>query len=317
MPAPEKNPPNQIASVKTCIIFNPTARGEKARHFHGFLENIGDQAVCRPTWAPGAATELAKTAVEEGFENIVAAGGDGTLNEVLNGIGEATDGFQKTRLGILPLGTVNVFAKELNIPEQADAAWSTILAGHERTIDLPYADFQLDGSPHRRYFAQLAGAGLDAEAIALVDWQSKRRFGPLAYVIAGIRAMLRPIPLIEVSHDGQSDSGELVLIGNGRFYGGRLPFFANASLDDGKLDVCVFPKAGFLTAIYIGFWHCLGRFRLPSDVRCFQTNQLTLASKTKVQFELEGDLIGALPATIGLRPRILRVICPKPSSSAN
>ena len=178
--------------MKTCVIFNPAARGEKARSFRGFLEKIAGNAAFKPTWAAGAATELARNAVEEGFENIVAAGGDGTLNEVLNGIAETRDGLAKTRLGVLPLGTVNVFAKELRIPEDPQQAWETILAGAERTIDLPFADWTEDGAPKRRYFAQLAGAGLDAEAIALVDWESKRRFRQLAYVFAGLRALLRP-----------------------------------------------------------------------------------------------------------------------------
>src|SRR5215470_1936506 len=101
---------------RTCVIFNPTARGEKARRFRRHLDAIGAQSALKQTAAPGEARRLAAEAVEEGFEIVVAAGGDGTLNEVLNGLGDAPGGFERVRLGLLPLGTVNVFARELGLP---------------------------------------------------------------------------------------------------------------------------------------------------------------------------------------------------------
>jgi len=297
--------------VKTCIIFNPTARGEKASQFRSFLEDIAGQAACKPTTGPGAATELARDAVSEGFENIVAAGGDGTVNEVLNGLATAKDGLRKCRFGILPLGTINVFAKELNIPEQAEAAWQTILDGNERTVDLPYAEQQIEGKTERRYFAQLAGAGLDAEAISLVDWESKKRFRQFAYIYAGLRAFFRPQHQIEAKGAEHDEKGELVLIGNGKFYGGRLPVFPTASLEDGRFDVCVFPKISLFTVTRFVFWLCLGRLWAPhSPMKYFQTDRLSLTSTTGAKFEVEGDLAGPLPAEIGIRARALRVICP-------
>ena len=98
--------------MRTCVIFNPTARGGKARRFRRHLDAIGKEATLKLTAAAGDARRLATEAVGEGFEIVVAAGGDGTLNEVLNGIGDAPDGFVRARLGVLPLGTVNVYARE-------------------------------------------------------------------------------------------------------------------------------------------------------------------------------------------------------------
>ncbi len=98
------------------MIFNPAARGEKARRFRRQLDAIGAQCALKATAAPHDARRLAAEAINDGFDLIVAAGGDGTINEVLNGIGDAPDGFAKARLGVLPLGTVNVFARELKIP---------------------------------------------------------------------------------------------------------------------------------------------------------------------------------------------------------
>src|SRR5205809_1969123 len=121
--------------MKTCIIFNPAARGEKANRFREHLGALSTECALKPTYAPGAGGALAAEAVREGFELGVAAGGDGTVNEVLNGIGDEPEGFSRARLGVLPLGTVNVFAKELGMPTNFDAAWSILQRGNETLID--------------------------------------------------------------------------------------------------------------------------------------------------------------------------------------
>src|SRR5205809_5954308 len=127
--------------MKTCIIFNPAARGEKANRFREHLGALSTECALKPTYAPGAGRTLAAEAVGEGFELIVAAGGDGTVNEVLNGIGDVPDAFARVRLGVLPLGTVNVLAYELGIPSNLDRACAVLRAGRERVIDLPQIDF--------------------------------------------------------------------------------------------------------------------------------------------------------------------------------
>jgi diacylglycerol kinase family enzyme len=167
-------PATNHSLVRTCVIFNPAARGNKARHFRRHLDEIGGQSALKATTAPGDARRLAAEAVGEGFDLIVAAGGDGTVNEVLNGLGDAPDGFARARLGVLPLGTVNVFAREFKIPSRVERAWEILLHGRETRIDLPRAEFSVNGAPRRQYFIQLAGAGLDARAIELVDWEHKK-----------------------------------------------------------------------------------------------------------------------------------------------
>src|ERR1039457_3580764 len=121
---------------KLFVIFNPAARGEKNRRVRKFLEaKAGQSVTLAPTECAGDAKLLAARAVQEGFRVIVAAGGDGTINEVINGIG--TSG---AVLGVLPLGTVNVFAHELGIPRRIEAAWAVVESGHTRTIDLARAE---------------------------------------------------------------------------------------------------------------------------------------------------------------------------------
>ena len=126
---------------------------------------------------------------------------------------------------MLPLGTVNVFARELKIPLRIECAWDVLQRGREMRIDLPRVEFSANGSRQQRYFVQLAGAGFDARAIELVDWEHKKKIGPLAYVIAGVKALREPKPKIIVRAGGREVAGELVLIGNGRLYGGPIGHF--------------------------------------------------------------------------------------------
>ena len=296
--------------MRTCVIFNPTARGDKAKRFRRHLDEIATQAVLKLTTSSGDARRLAAEAVNEGFEIVVAAGGDGTLNEVLNGIGDAPDGFERARLGVLPLGTVNVFARELALPTKLELAWKIIKQGRESRIDLPSVTFGVNGKEQRRYFAQLAGAGLDARAVELVKWQVKKAVGPLAYVLAGLHAVLGPASKITAKSQETSASGGLVLIGNGRLYGGQFKLFPKADLRDGVFDICVFPRVDWITLARCGPGLLIGG-TVPASVHTlFQSGSLTLTSDNKTPLQVDGELIGHLPATVSIAPRKLRVITP-------
>jgi diacylglycerol kinase (ATP) len=296
--------------VRTCVIFNPVARGNKARHFRHHLDAIGTESTLKHTTAAGDARRLAAEAVSEGFEVIVAAGGDGTLNEVLNGIGDVPDGFERVRLGVLPLGTVNVFARELAIPTKLEAAWAAIRRGRETRIDLPRVEYRVNGKPQCCYFAQLAGAGLDARAIELVSWPLKKKIGPLAYVVAGLKALMGGQTKIIAVGGGHSAIGELILIGNGRLYGGQYRLFPKADMRDGRLDVCVFPRVTWLTLARCGPSLLLRGAVPASAVSVFQAESLTLSSPPATPLEADGELIGHLPAAFSVEPSRLRVIVP-------
>lgn len=296
--------------MRACVIFNPAARGEKSRQFRARLDTLAVECAFKKTTAAGDARRLATEAIAEGYELVIAAGGDGTLNEVLNGLGDAPDGFERTRLGLLPLGTVNVFARELKLPLQLDAAWETIRRGRETRVDLAYAEFTAKGKPERRYFAQLAGAGLDARAIELVSWPLKKRIGPLAYIVAGLKALTEKRSTITAANRHQQLTGELILIGNGRLYGGDYEILEGADLRDGCLHVCAFPRVGWWTLLRCGI-PLLLRGRLPEGtVRRFRATEFTLTATSPTAFELEGELAGHLPAKFALKPQALRVIGP-------
>jgi YegS/Rv2252/BmrU family lipid kinase len=296
------------------VIFNPAARGNKARHFRRHLDEIGGQCALKATAAPGDARRLAAEAVGEGYDLIVAAGGDGTVNEVLNGIGDAPDGFARARLGVLPLGTMNVFARELEISFRFERAWEVLRRGNEIKIDLPRVEFSANGKIERRYFIQLAGAGLDARAIELVDWRHKKKVGPLAYVVAGLKALREKKPQITAREDasptGVNSAGELILVGNGKFYGGPFEIFPQADLRDGLLDVCVLPRVNWLTLLRCvpGF---VARRKLPETlVRRFRAATFELSGDTAASFELDGELAGKLPAKFSVERGRLHVVAP-------
>ena len=292
------------------MIFNPAARGEKARRFRRQLDAIGAQCAFKATTAPGDARRLAAEAVRDGFDLIAAAGGDGTVNEVLNGIGDAPDGFARARLGVLPLGTVNVFARELKIPLKIENAWEVLQRGHETKIDLPRVEFSADGVLQKRYFCQLAGAGLDARAIELVDWQHKKQVGKLAYVIAGLKALCEKKPQITVHANGQSTTGELVLVGNGQFYGGSFAILPQADLRDGRLDICVLPHTDWWTLLRCAPGLLL-RGKLPASVvQHLSAETFELTSETAAAFELDGEWVGKLPVTFSIEREKLRVVVP-------
>jgi len=296
--------------VRICVIFNPAARGNKARRFRRFLNELSQQCALKATTGPGDARRFAQAAVATGYDIIAAAGGDGTVNEVLNGIGDEPDGFQRTRLGVLPLGTVNVFARELKIPLRLEGAWRVLKRARETKIDLGRADFFEDGRPAQRHFMQLGGAGLDARAIELVSWKLKKTAGPLAYLVAGFQALAEKQPRLTVTAAGKTLTGELALLGNGQFYGGSFGIFPGAALGDGRLHACVFPQVNMpaLLRLVPGF---LVRRKLSGPrVGRLCAQAITVTSDLPAAFELDGEWAGHLPAIFSVEPQKLRVVVP-------
>ncbi len=291
---------------KLFVIFNPAARGEKSRRARRFLEAKSSPFVTLAlTQRAGEAQSLAARAVADGYKIIVAAGGDGTINEVVNGIG--TSG---AALGVLPLGTVNVFAHELGIPRKPEAAWAVIQNGHTRTIDLA----QARAGDSTRYFVQLAGVGFDAHAVRSASWELKKRIGPLSYVWAGLKSLSRFHPPIDVSVNGTGPlgSGVAVLVGNGRFYGGPFALFPKARMDDGLLDICVFETVGYWDVLRYGQGILRGAHINLCDVKYFQAENLVCRTTGPTPFELDGEDAGDGPVTFSVVPHALRVIVPKP-----
>jgi YegS/Rv2252/BmrU family lipid kinase len=257
-----------------------------------------------------SARSIASAAVENEFDTIVAAGGDGTIDDVLNGIGDVPDGFARVRLALLPMGSGNVMAAEYGIRLPFERAWAAIERARERVVDLPQVDFHVEGQPVRRYFGHVGGAGLEARVIQMASMEARRKAGALAYLASGIKAINgSPTPVI-VSTGSLSLSGEIVLVGNGKLYGGRFKFFPDAKMDDGRLDVCVFPRARWIDLIpqMLRIW-TLGSYT-PGKATVLQAERFTLTGPPGTVFHVGGEIVGNLPATFSVQPRRLRLIIP-------
>ncbi len=279
------------------VILNPAARSERAVKTVELIRGLPG-AVVRTTSSPRDARAIALWGEEQGFSTVVAAGGDGTINEVVNGIAGS-----EVTLGILPIGTMNVFAAELGLPTNIDKAWEVILAGKSRRVDLARANEQ--------YFVQLAGVGLDAQIVQATSWESKKSFGPLSYVISGAQIAARKPPCLVVEHDGKSVEGSFVLIGNGRYYGGPVAVFKDAQIDDGKLDVLIFKNLGYLDIVrYLGTIF-MGKHTDLADVEYFQTNRVQVSSAQDVPVEVDGEVVLQLPVTFRISSRRLKVAVPE------
>jgi YegS/Rv2252/BmrU family lipid kinase len=279
------------------VIMNPSAHSERAQRSLETIRRLASSADLRFTNGPGDARKLAAEAAESGASLVVACGGDGTVGEVANGLAGSS-----TALGVMPLGTMNVFSKELGIPQELEAAWRVIESGVLREIDLPEAN----GS----HFIQLAGVGLDAQIVKETTWESKKKYGPLSYIISAAGVASRNAPLLKIETDHYDREGAFVLVGNGRFYGAKLVLFPNARPDDGKLDVIVFKNLGYLDiARYIG-GVLIGHHTDLSDVEYFQTSELRVSSSSPVPVELDGELFCDVPVQFRTGSR-LKVCVPR------
>ena len=288
----------------TVVILNPAAGSpETFRDWQGRVELIARGCPIRLTSYAGEAEPLTRRALEEGFTRIVAAGGDGTVNQVANGIAGSD-----AVLGLLPMGTVNVFAIELGLPSHnLKLCWDVIEGANVRLVDLP--------SANGKYFVQLAGVGLDAQVVKETSLALKRSFGPLSYLISAAQIAARQPPkLLVESENAPVDEGSFVLIGNGRLYGGPFPFFKHAVIDDGLFDVVVFKRLGYLEIIkYLQDVVFSADIRVP-EVEYFQTQRLRLTSEQDVPVEVDGELAGNCPVDFQIQKKALRVLAPLPAS---
>jgi len=289
---------------KVCIILNPTAwRAKITRYNHiikNFFEKYKIEYKYKITTAPGEATQFAKDAVKEKYELVIAAGGDGTINEVVNGIINT-----KTVLGILPLGTINILAMELGIPLNLSKSLNLILTGKTKTIDI--------GKVNDRYFVLMAGFGMDSYAIYRANLKLKKYIGAFAYVISGIYSVFKYRPYkINVNIDDHriDDTGYFVIVENFPSYGGKFKIAPYADVNDGLLDVCVFKKTGLLPTFRYFLGITLKKHIHYPDVRYYQCKKVELSSEHNVLVHTDGDLIGSLPAKIVALPKKLKVLVP-------
>jgi diacylglycerol kinase (ATP) len=293
---------------KTCIILNPSAGSVKDAD--GLIARLGslDDAEIRLTDKRGSATRLARAAIKKGIETIIAAGGDGTLNEVVNGVGEnLTD----VRVGLLPLGTGNDFGRSIGVPVDLEAAIEVIRAGETRAIDLVRVT-----SDEVRYFVNVSAGGFSGLVDEKLTPEMKKNWGPLAYLRSAAAALseLRAYRTTLALDNAESITLDLynVVVANGRYVGAGTLIAPEASIDDGLLDVILIQKRPARELALLLPQIALGT-HLASDAIVFRrAAKLTVNSKPGMWFNVDGELVGNEPARFEIMPRALRFLAPTP-----
>lgn len=285
------------------VIANPAAgqgplRRWRLRACLAALAARGCVVTVQHTEHPGHAEELARAALTGPYDAVVAAGGDGTINEVANGlIGGSLP------LGLIPLGTANVLAVELGLRVRAASAAAAIAAGRRRRVHLG----RVDG----RRFLLMAGAGIDAEVVAGVDLALKRRTGKFAYLFQTLVSALRyGYPPLRVVIDGVAHRAFGVVVCKGRHYGG--PFIAapRANLEEPGLEVCLLGRAGLNGTLRAGVALMLGRLgRLP-EVSILPAREVTIEGADGAPLQGDGDILAHLPCTITVAEETLELLAP-------
>ena len=255
------------------------------------------------TAGPGDATRLAAGAAGNGFNEVIVAGGDGTINEVLQGlIGTGA------RLAILPTGTGNVLAHELKLPLHSRQAAEVIARGRTRRI---YAGCAIDESlGTRRYFLLMAGIGLDATVVSRVHPGLKKRIGKAAFWYSGLSQLAdwQPIPF-EIEIDGKTFEATFAVIGKAANYGGELAVTPRARIDDPAFEICVIESRSRLR--YLRLLSYVMRSGIPVNKRGIRFLHATSArARGNSAVQVDGELIGNLPMTFEIAPQTIEVIVP-------
>jgi diacylglycerol kinase (ATP) len=285
------------------IVFNPVAGRRRAQLLWRVLDVLvanGVRLDLAETHRPGHAESLARDAARRGESMVVAAGGDGTIAEVANGLMGSS-----ARPGVIPLGTANVLAHELGLPFSPRAVAAALAFG--RTCQLwPGLAHGADGS---RMFVQMLGVGFDAHVVRNVSFPLKKIFGKGAYALQSARELTRyRFPVIRLRIDDQETEAASVIISKGRLYGGRFRLAAEAMPADPGFSVVLFDFSGPGAALMYGAALPLNMLGKAPGVRHVRARRIIFLQNETVPAQADGDPAGAAPLWVGDAPAPLQVV---------
>ena len=288
------------------LIGNPAARAASLKKFESasfFLREKGFDTKILLTEKSNDATRLASEAVREKPYAIIAAGGDGTINEVINGmVGSAIP------LAILPLGTTNVLAKELGIPEYVTKAMETAVSRKARTVSL--GRIELDpgtDSAHSRYFCLMAGIGFDGKTVHDINTAVKKKSGKAAYIFSGIKNLLNYSPnQLFYTIDGKEYAGFSSITGKASKYGGNFKITPDADLSDPFIYTCIFQGNRRSDLLRYVFKVMTGRLFDERDIVYLKSTSVEILGTAHIQ--IDGDYLGVTPAKITVEKDALQII---------
>lgn len=277
---------------KARIIYNPTSGRELfKKHLPEVLqkfEQAGYETSCHATTCEGDAIQAAKLAGERGFDLIVAAGGDGTINEVVNGIAELE---VRPELAVIPVGTTNDFARAIGIPlNNVIQAVEVILEGEPKKIDI--------GQVNDHYFINIAGGGRLTELTYEVPSKLKTMVGQLAYYLKGMEILpsIRPAE-VEIEYDGKLFQGEIMLflVSLTNSVGGFEKLAPDSKLNDGMFDLLILKKANLAEFIRVATLAIRGEHINDEHIIYTKANRIKVTNNDKMQLNLDGEYGGMLP----------------------
>lgn len=288
------------------VVVNPAAGRANgvaiAQEFCAHLENASFKYHIFETTHPGHARELAAESIS-GFDVIAGIGGDGTINEIINGLADSSS---QTPLLPVPAGTANVVARELGLPLTIDGA-AKMLGGYSvRKIDL--------GLVHSRRFAMCAGVGFDANIVRKVSqWRGANGITMFDYVVPFFEELFSyPFPQMEVIVDGQVACTDctFAVIGNMRQYGGPFGFFNDAEVDDGYFEICCFRGRSWLSLLSLGVKTLLRILRSSDQALILKGRDIKINCQEKVAMQVDGDCGECLPAHFEVLPKAVGFCVP-------
>ncbi len=290
--------------MKPYIIFNPIAGSvNDAQRILAALKRLRPIAVSI-TKKTGDAAKSGREAASAGRPYIVAAGGDGTLNEVVNGIARAR---HRPVIGILPLGTGNDFARTLGLPFSLEENIDILRAGKTRAVDVVRVH-----SDRIRYFVNVSAGGFSGIVRDKITRQIKRSWGPLAYIRGAAAALpkLHAYKTRIVLDEREELSTALynVVIANGRFVAGGLPIAPDADPADGLLDVILISKRSAPEMALLAAEIILGKHFSSNAVIFRRAKKIAVRSRPGMWFNVDGELVGRAPAVFQILPRALSFV---------
>ena len=281
------------------VIVNPTAgRGGKLGACLEALSARGCSLCIVATRAAGDAERIAREADAGAFDAVIAAGGDGTVHEIINGLVG-----RRLPLGLISLGTANVLAAEIGQDPSPDLVAETIARGHRWPVRLGrVGDFR---------FLLMAGAGFDADVVAGVDLALKRRAGKFAYAWRAVTgAFSYPFPLLTVRLDGVARTAFGIVVCRARHYGGGFVAAPQARLDAETFQVCLLKRPGGANVARYAAALMAGRLGALSDVEIITARTVEIEGPPGAPVQIDGDIHACLPLTIDLAPETIELIVP-------
>ncbi|QUL54803.1 YegS/Rv2252/BmrU family lipid kinase [Paenibacillus tritici] len=289
------------------IIMNPSSGKAEARDYIRAVEEVlqgaGYQVAVHETAGEGDATAFCNQACCEGYDLVVAIGGDGTLHETMNGLAGQQ---HRPKLGIVPMGTVNDFARALQIPLNPEEAIQTLSSPHTQRVDM--------GRLNDRLFANVVAAGSLAGSLSSVTTEDKTRLGFLAYLKEGIKELAsNTAHTLTITHDGEvwEGSSPLFIAALTNSVGGFEKLAPNAAVDDGLLHCFIVKDLHLLNSVTVSISLLLGNLRNHKDVIYFTAKEVSVRSADPVQTNVDGEEGPLLPIRLSTLPRHIQVVVPE------